>query len=64
MKKGAGLGLSICKFYAEMLNSNLLYDSIKDAGSEFILLISEHKDDITTTSVDDNTTFFDDFEIF
>ena len=61
---GSGLGLSICKFYAEQINAKLLFESTKDIGSEFILLLSENKEQTNLISKDDNKVFFDDFEIF
>ena len=61
---GSGLGLSICKFYAEQINAELLFESKKDIGSEFILLLNENEAQTSSTSKDDNKIFFDDFEIF
>jgi len=64
IERGSGLGLSISNYYAELLDSEILFESKKNQGSQFILKLNQEIDDIHSLSIDDNQIFFEDMETF
>jgi len=62
--KGHGIGLSICKYYTELLDGEITFNSIENKGSEFILNLKETKLENNNYSEDSNRIFFGEDELF
>ncbi len=62
--KGHGIGLSICKYYAELLDGDITFNSIENKGTEFILTLKETEADNDNYSDDSNKIFFGEDELF
>ena len=64
IERGSGLGLSISNYYAELMEAEIEFTSVKNEGSQFILKLNQDNKDIYSLSIDDNQIFFEDIETF
>jgi len=62
--RGHGIGLSICKAFAELLDGEISFESTENEGSKFILILPESKTDSNNFSSDANKILFGEDEIF
>jgi signal transduction histidine kinase len=62
--RGHGIGLSICKSYAELLDGEIVFKSSENEGSEFMLILPESKSDSNNFSSDSNKILFGNDEVF
>jgi len=64
LDRGHGIGLSICKAFAELLEGEIYFESTENKGSKFVLILPESKADSNNFSSDSNKILFSDDEIF
>jgi len=62
--KGHGIGLSICKYYIELLEGEISFNTIENKGTEFILILKEIEIENNNYSADSNKIFFGEDELF
>ncbi len=63
-ERGAGLGLSISLYFAELIEAEIIFSTTSGVGSKFILKLNQGNLDIESFSGDDNQIFFEDIETF